>query len=160
MADYIELAIAAVNVIPRKDLGSDDQDVPGTYSVMVQKGLAEPRLASAALDAFHEANAVDSLDDFTFIVFDPASGRVVEEDPEHESYSAGHLAVMNGRIHAGSPRVYAVSVYPAARKEKGAIGTFTIVAGNKPQAYQKALAALQSAGLELGRTRYTAERMA
>ena len=89
MTHYIDVAVAAINL--SSDLDQDDLHVPGIYSVLVQKGLPEPKMASVALDVFHSCCAISVLDDFAFFVLDPRTGKVLVEDDDHEAYSGTHL---------------------------------------------------------------------
>ena len=69
----------------------DDAEVEGLYEVdlgTAGEGLPLPKLASAALDVFHESIAIDCLDDFDIDVVGP-DGSVIEEDPDHSPYSWG-----------------------------------------------------------------------
>lgn len=91
MADYIGVAVAAVNLVPVAELGVLDQGVPGVYVMMLPKGLPIATLASAALDVFHSNLPVDNLDDMEFFAFDPETGLVLEEGDDHESYSLSNL---------------------------------------------------------------------
>ncbi|MEJ8837645.1 hypothetical protein [Ramlibacter sp. AN1133] len=70
-----------------RELRLDDRSVRGVHLVGVNVTVAEKSRAEAALDVFHSTVPVKVLDDFEFSVVDPASGRVLPRDHDHESYS-------------------------------------------------------------------------
>ena len=142
MNEFKEVSIVAVNKIRKRDL-TDDTHVPGTYSVMVKGGVSEALMATAALDAFHTCCPVSSLEDFNFWPFDPETGKVLEEDPEQNSYQSEHLARDLIRISDEVPRAYGVTVYAAPKGlEPQAVKQAIIVAENKQVAGEKALSLL------------------
>lgn len=68
---------------------SDDREVPGTYMVTildVNDDDTKEKMASCALDAFHESVAIDMLDDFSISILDD-NDHIVSEDKNHETYS-------------------------------------------------------------------------
>ncbi|MBK4736218.1 hypothetical protein [Noviherbaspirillum pedocola] len=81
------LQIHAVAVVPREDLDEDDREIPGTYEVTVQRDVSDGLAAWAALEAFHEKNGVEVLEDFEFHVFDPV--RQIYLDQEEPTDAEG-----------------------------------------------------------------------
>lgn len=149
MADYIALAVAAVNLITKPKLEEEDRHVPGVYSVMVPKGLSDKTMASVALDAFHSECAVGVLDDFAFVVFDPVTCKVLEEDEEHESYTKAHLARDLAAISDRVPRFYSVTVEAVGRdKSVTNVGSVQLTDNNKQLARKRALSLLWSSCLD------------
>lgn len=143
MSNYVELAIAAVNVTPMIDLSPDDDAVPGVYSVEVEEGLSDAEKACAALDVFHCHCAVDCLDDFVFHVFDPITHKVLEEDPDQEAYSKERLGRDLIRISDDIPDFYTTSVYRKQGSQlEELIGSVSVAAGSVGEAEDKALAIL------------------
>ncbi len=139
MADYIDVAIAAIPVAKAKNLDPEDRQVKGVYSVMVQKGLSPNTMASAALDVFHSKNGIAVLDDFVFYVFDPRTGLVLEEDVNSESDSNTNLGRDCEHISNTLPGIFSVTVQ-AVGDDKSAsdLGTTVIAADKKGAAQRKA----------------------
>jgi len=149
MADYTALAVAAVNLITKPKLEEEDRHVPGVYSVMVPKGLSDKTMASVALDAFHSECPVSDLDDFAFVVFDPISCKVLDEDENHESYSKDHLARNLQRIGDRLPRFYSVTVEAVGSdKTVAQVGTVQLAENNKDKARERALSLLWESRLD------------
>lgn len=92
MSDYQAVYVSVRRVAEKCSLTPEDKGVSGTYSVQVARGLKPCRMASAALDAFHENVAIDDLDAFEITVVDPVSGIAVEQDGGAEAYSMGRYA--------------------------------------------------------------------
>ncbi|AJW47698.1 MULTISPECIES: hypothetical protein [Ralstonia] len=140
MADFINVAIAAIPVVNRKALDDEDRHVPAVYSVMVATGLSEGSMAAAALDVFHSEIGVDVLDDFEFFVIDPRTGRVLEQDEDHEDYSKTHLGRDVERIGDKLPGIYSVTVEAVGDDVAVTVlGIIKVAADNKPEANRKAL---------------------
>ncbi len=149
MADYIALAIAAVNLVSKPNVAAEDLHVPGVYSVAVPKGLSEKTMASVALDAFHSECPVSNLEDFAFAVFDPISCKVLDEDENHESYSKGHLARNLQRIGDRLPRFYSVTVEAVGSdKTVAQVSTVQLAENNKAKARERALSLLWESRLD------------
>lgn len=162
MADYIDVAVAAIQVVKKKHLDAEDRHVSAVYSVMVQKGLSDSSMASAALDVFHSECAVSVLDDFEFYVFDPRTGLVLSEDADHESYSKTHLGRDCEHIADKLPKIYSVTV-EAIGGDKTVIqlGTVIVATDKKRDANLKALNALWDSRLDSASSsaRYQNERL-
>lgn len=144
--DHIKLHIAAIAIT--NDLNDvEDEQVSGVYQVLVQKGLSSATMASAALDRFHSDCPVGVLDDFAFHVYDPITGRVLEEDEASESYANTALATDFERIGDALPGIYSVKI-DAVDAEVGStrlrlpdlhVGTVLIAGDSKEDAQSKAL---------------------
>jgi hypothetical protein len=139
MADYIEMHILAKPIILIDERVNEDTDIPGIYIIHVAKGLKLPSTASAALDAFHSNVPVGSLEDFEFTVFDPSTGMVIEEDPDHESYSKTHLAKCGDKLSDKLPELFEVIIQASNEEEIISIGKTTVVANDEDDANRKAL---------------------
>lgn len=140
MADYIEIALAAINRTPKKNLEADDRHVPGLYSLMVKKGLPLGIMACAALDRFHSDLPISVLDDFCFIVFDPMTNIMIDEADDQEDYEnadhANDVVLLSRPRHLG---LYLVTVKSVAKDGSAATrGTVKIVAANKKEAGEHA----------------------
>ena len=77
-----------------------DIDVAGEYAVtIIDDGkLTDGQAACAALDSFHTKIPVKVLDDFEFIVVDPETGKVMDQDPDQEAYSLADMAAVVERL--------------------------------------------------------------
>lgn len=104
MTDYVKVGIAVIPVL--YDVDPEDQQAIGIHFVDVKKGLRPDTMASAALDVFHENVAIGMLDDFEFAVFNPETGRVIPEDPDHESYSMSHFGEYSHQATETPPVFY------------------------------------------------------
>jgi hypothetical protein len=159
--DYQEVFVAAIPAVPLQDLDSEDQTVPGTYSVQVQQGLGDSSIASVALDVFHENNPVGNLDDFEFIVFDPQTGKTLTEDGTKESYTMGSYGRCLSRVTDQVPKVFLVDVLAVADNDVATkLGTVQLVAEDRKEAIKKAHTLLWDPRLDGGscRARYCTER--
>lgn len=103
-----EVWVRAQNCVALKALSDpEDKEVRGLYSVKIHAALGRKKWASAALDVFHSNKSVGTIDEFEFTVIDPVSKTVLEEDPDHESYSLSRSggdvwrlpAALMGRIY-------------------------------------------------------------
>lgn len=147
--DYIDVAVAAVNVVRKKALSREDRHVPAVYSVMVQKGLSDAIVAEAALDLFHTECEVAVLDDFVFFVFDPRTGRVLARDEDHEDYSKTHLARDCQRIADKLPKIFEIEIEAVGDDRRvAALGSVTFIADSKQDARKKAFDALWDSRLD------------
>ena len=109
IADYMEVAISAVNLVSAEDLNSVDRVVPGIYGMRLDAGLAEPLAASVALSKFFEEYPIENREDFDFFVFDPATGRVLQSCQEIEADSE-HVAWDLSRISGDILHQYMVGI--------------------------------------------------
>lgn len=149
MADYISVAVAAVNLVSKASVAAEDLHVPGVYSVMVPKGLSAATMASVALDALHSECPVSTLEDFAFVVFDPVTCKVLDEDENHESYSKSHLARDLQRIGDRLPRFYSVTVEAVGSdKSVASVGAVQLAENNKQKARDRALSLLWDSRLD------------
>lgn len=138
MADYVEVAVAAVNITPVEELEAEDQSVPGLYLILAPKGLPLARLASAALDAFHTRISVGNLDDFEFFAFDQMTWRVLEEAEGHEAYSLSQLGFSVERVSGDLYGRFVVQVQAGQGRGLIDIGTVAVAAPSLPHAYERA----------------------
>lgn len=145
---YIEVAVAAVPGVTPAELNEEDRLVPGVYSVMVQKHLLPARMAAAALDRFHSTVPVGELEDFSFFVFDPQSGLVLEEDPAREGYADTDLAKDCLRIGDEPPQMFSVQVSAVCQNgEAQVLGTVAVAAPDPVVAHRLGFEALWAADL-------------
>lgn len=148
-APLIQMALAAVNITPKKELHSDDRHVPAVYSVMIQSGLPASTVAQAALDIFHSRCPVKILDDFQFVVFDPASGRVLFEGDAHDRYTKTHLGNDLQRISDRLPNFYSVQVDAVGDDgDVAELGAVQVASSNQDDARSKALSLLWDTRLD------------
>lgn len=146
---FIQIALAAVNVTPKRKLHSDDRHVPAVYSMMIQDGFSSSIVAQAALDLFHSRCPVKILDDFQFVVFSPTSGRVLFEGDSHDRYTKAHLGKDLQRIGDRLPNFYSVQVEAIGDDDDvSELGTVQVVADNQDDARSKALGLLWDARLD------------
>lgn len=75
----------------------EDAEVPGIYLVMVDADVPDEDRPSAALDLFHENQAVDMLDDFDFTVYD-RSGAIAPEKFAASGYSFNGRGSFEGPV--------------------------------------------------------------
>lgn len=100
----------------------DDHDAAGAYAVQFNvdvSGLSDAKRASMALDIFHAHQGIDNLDDFDIAVVD-ADGNVIEQDLDHEDYSAsddGDVEKDSDVPMHGTPAASAGVAIAAFRKE-------------------------------------------
>lgn len=66
------------NLDDESDLSKEDQGLPDVVDIEVDGDVDDKWIANAALDAFHESIAVDSLEDFEFEVW--MGGEEIEAD--------------------------------------------------------------------------------
>ena len=64
----INLCVAAIPLVPKKELGRSDKDVPGLYTVWVATDSTQTAVLEAAA-CFHQRVAVAAWEDFRFYVF-------------------------------------------------------------------------------------------
>jgi hypothetical protein len=157
---YIDVAIAAVNITSK--FAPDDRHVPGVYSVMVRRDAPPAKVASAAMDLFHAKCPVRVLEDFSFYVFDPRTGQILDEDEDHINGSSLHLVCDLLRIGDRTPRRYSVTV--DALGDEGELcraGEVQIAADNKTEANRKALEIVWDARLDAAgcKPQFTTERI-
>jgi hypothetical protein len=77
----------------------EDADVAGEYEIEVHEDMEEADAAACALDVFHSNVSVDVLDDFEFEVRPESGDRIIEPNPDRESYELakmGHLVCKLG----------------------------------------------------------------
>lgn len=155
------VALAAINLLNKTALYADDRLVPGLYHVELDKELPKDKWASAALDMFHSRVPVKHLDDFSFVVFDPETGIVLPQDPDHEDYSysdrGGDVDLMDGRLRL---REYEVTVQVVANDGSlASLSKVLIVSTSMAKAKELALKALWDARLDAAgcRPRVTVE---
>lgn len=86
MSDYINVHVAVIRTCKKSDLCQEDLGLEGVYVATVAKGLTLETTAAAAIDRFHEAQAVECVDDFLIFACDPQTGVVIGDassDNEH-----------------------------------------------------------------------------
>lgn len=92
MTTTLSLLINAVAVVDPGQMDYDDQDVSGLYRVDLDLetviGLSMGKCASMALDVFHSSVPVSVLDDFCFVVLTEDTRTPIQQDQDHEDYSA------------------------------------------------------------------------
>lgn len=88
------LKITATHIIVRSQR---DAKAAGTYLIDVDADLTDQQAASCALDVFHNYVGITDLEDFEFGVFDHETGKELEEDPNHDSYSLMDRGRFRGR---------------------------------------------------------------
>jgi len=140
MDQYIDVAVAAINLRLKKHLEAEDRHVPAVYVVSVLKKLSAEKSASVALDVFHSTVPVGNLDDFVFLVFDPLTGRILPEDDNHEAYSGSNLGCDCERISDRLPRLYEVDVRPVRGGALSEPLVICVACDNKGEAKEKAKA--------------------
>lgn len=149
MSNYITMALAAINHLNKTALYADDRSIPGLYHVELDKDLPKEKWASAALDMFHSRVPVKHLDDFAFVAFDPETGIVLPQDPDHEDYSCSDCGGDVDQMGSHRLRVYEVVVDVEANDGSMAnLGTVEIVTTSKEKAKELALKALWDARLD------------
>lgn len=89
------LYIAAIACTPLSELDHDDREVEGLYLVEgIDASLSDGDAADTALASFHAHQGVSVLDDFEFVVLDPASQTALfpehgEDRDEHDCVKLG-----------------------------------------------------------------------
>lgn len=161
MSNYITVALAAINHLNKPALHADDRSIPGLYHVELDDDLPKEKWASAALDIYHSLVPVKNLDDFAFVVFEPDTGIVLPQDPDHEDYSysdrGGDVDLMDGRLRL---REYEVTVQVVANDGSlASLSKVLIVSTSMAKAKELALKALWDARLDAAgcRPRVTVE---
>ena len=81
----------AISICPEGTLHEDDRELAGKYSVTLADDIEPENAADVTLDYFHSNIPVKCLDDFEFKVMSE-EGEELTIEPDHESYSAEHLA--------------------------------------------------------------------
>lgn len=143
MSNYITMALAAINHLNKTALYADDRSVPGLYHVELDKDLPKEKWASAALDMFHSRVPVKHLDDFAFVVFNPETGIVLSQDPDHEDYSCSDCGGDVDLMGSYRLREYKVTVRVKANDGSIAdLSTEQIVAASKEKAKELAIKAV------------------
>ncbi|MCC1496781.1 hypothetical protein [Alcanivorax sp. 1008] len=91
MSQKVMVSVIIKPVVPVERLHVYDAEcVPGRADVVIDASVEKTRWADAALDAFHSAIPIKSLDDFELsVVFE---GEALECRDDHESYSLAGLA--------------------------------------------------------------------
>lgn len=149
MTDFRQVAVAALNTIPKADLNPYDDHVPAVYSVMVQKGLTDALMASVALDVLHSTCPIKCLDDFEFVVFESDSGQILFEDETQERYANTGLGRDLQRISDSLPSFYSVNVNAIGDDaDVSELGSVQLAANNQKEAITKAHSLLWDARLD------------
>lgn len=86
MSDYIDVHVAVIRTSKKSDLHLDDVGLEGVYVAPVEKGLNLETMAAAAIDRFHEAQAIENVDDFLIFAFDPQTGVVIGDASSDSEY--------------------------------------------------------------------------
>ena len=161
MSEYIDVAVAAINLRWKKYLEPEDRHVPAVYAVSVPRKLSAEKSASVALDVFHSTVPVGNLDDFVFRVFDPVTGRILPEDDNHEAYSGSKLGCDLERISDRLPRLYEVDVRPEGGEALSEPLVICVACDKKGEAKEKAKALTSQLRLvpESCQVRFIAKRM-
>jgi hypothetical protein len=142
MPDFLNLHIRVKAL--SASLEADDDGVPGTYLVRVNGDLPPGQQVGCALDAFHEHVGIRSLEDFDICVMNPRTYEIMDEDEDHESYSAAHgdaeyvEKIMDG-IEGTAFSVTLAAVNIDNPRDRVDLGSAALVAENIDQVQQRAL---------------------
>lgn len=100
----VDMKIAVIRLCKKSELSPEDLGLDGVYVATVQKNLAKSIKARAAILRFHEAQAIDNLDNFELVVFDEKTGVVIDQAdlPDEESLAEACTSVekiSDDRLH-------------------------------------------------------------
>lgn len=148
-AAYREVIVAAIPLLDKEVLESPDRSASGTYAVMVPDGLSEANTAAVALDGFHANVSVRTVDDFAFVVIDPQTGYVLEEEAAPRAFALETLCGLFRRVGDELPRIYSVDVMAVGKDNAvTALGTVTLSSSGEEEASRQAVAALWDSKLD------------
>lgn len=134
--DHTDVAIVALRLVPFAKLREEDRHVPAVYSVLVPEGTHDRLVRPIAMHAFNRTCPVKELEDFEFVVFNPRTGRVFDEESEHAAvpYLGRHLQC----ISDAQPSIFTITVTAVGNHDSVELGEVTIVADHADEAREKA----------------------
>lgn len=149
MSDYTQVFVAAFPLVRRMRL-EEDKSIPGVYSAWVASGLRLPTIASAALDGFHSSVAVDTLDNFSFVVYDPRTGLLIDQDPDADGYANTQHCRDLIQVANELPTFYRAKVTAISdvSEEQFTVGMVDLVADSPAEARDRAFKCLWDAKLD------------
>lgn len=149
MSDYTQVFVAAFPLVRRMRL-EEDESIPGVYSAWVASGLRLPTIASAALDGFHSSVAVDKLDNFSFVVYDPRTGLLIDQDPDADGYANTQHCRDLIQVANELPTFYRAKVTAISdvSEEQFTVGMVDLVADSPAEARDRAFKCLWDAKLD------------
>jgi len=144
---YRILHIAAIPNVDLNNLDTNDEFIPGIYIVEVDKNLKDKQAASAVMDAFHDNNGIEVLDDFVFMVFDPETGIVIDEDEHHQNGSLNGYSNYYDKLSNDAPFASTWQVQAVGDIEPCILGSVTVIAETRSRAREIAIEHLWDSGL-------------
>lgn len=152
---YVTVGLLAANVVCKKQLHKLDKEVAGAYTIEVQDTVPEDERGAVALDVFHVWRDIKVLDDFEFVAYDPATGKVLDEPEDYEAYSGCEQGNIVSFSDSRKLKVYQVRLSAVSDdKTSMCLGTVDVVAHSKKDAREAAFKLLWDSRVNACRATY------